>query len=530
MNNLLDIPYDIIIYILEHLNIKDIISLSECSKKSNEICKTVVNEYTINLNISKVSILDNINKFPNIKFIVNIINDDRYITSDINILKNIKYIDNIVHLKLNINKDLYEITIPKNLKKLELFCYEQYNDREDILNSILDMCPDGLLTYLRVYFKLFIDLKSLSYFKDKLYNLKELFLVSNYIENFEFLKDLKLLRKLSIESIENIQEDIISKINDNLIYLKLSNFISNNINSISEKLVNLNILYLDHSSLYNLSTIYLLSNLEDLTIRYNNNLVDISPISRLKKLKSLNLSLCENLTDIYCIRYMTNIEKINLSGTSIYDLEPLKDLKKLKSIDIFDCSGILDISHISNIENIELGFCLNIRDFSILGENVKELSVSNTSISDLSHLINVISLDISYNDNITCIDNLSNLEIIDITHCTNLKDISNLVNIKEITSSSIIYDSIYPFTIAKKIVLTSVNTESVNFSFKLLKNCTDLEILFTNEIDFLYVNKQFDRLVIKGYVNELIIEEDIKSLSVRNINNIININRVNLVI
>ena len=534
MNNILDLPYDIITYILEYLTVKDIVEFSVCNKKTYDISKSIENKYKITLNISKLDILDSIHKFPNIEFDVNIIND-KHITSDFDVLKNLKHINNISYLKIFVNNDLYKITIPKNLKKLELFFFEEYDnndesEEEDILKGILEQCSDGILVNLRLYYKLFIDLESTVYFKEKLYNLQELFLNVNKIESYKFLKYLKLLRNLSIETRENIYEDIIPEINENLIYLKLFNYISDDINSISEKLKNLKILDLVYSTISNLSGIYLLSNLEELSIKYDNNLVDINPISYLKNLKTLNLSSCENVTDIYYIRYMTNIEHIVLSGTSVSNLEPLKDLKKLKSIDIFDCSNVIDISYISEIEEIDLGFCGNITDFSSLGERVKELDVSNTFISDLSRLTNVTSLDISYNDNITDASMLSKVEILDITQCINLRDISNFVNIKEISASNILYDNIYPFTIAKKILLSSVNVDLVNFSFKIFKNCEDLEIFFLNELSELIVDKSFNRLIIKGYINNLILEEDIKSLSVRNVNNIVNIDRSNLVI
>ena len=162
------------------------------------------------------------------------------------------------------------------------------------------------------------------------------------------------------------------------------------------------------------------------------------------------------------------------------------------------------------LEEIDLGFCGNITDFSSLGDRVKELDVSNTFISDLSRLTNVTSLDISYNDNITDASMLSKVEILDITQCINLRDISIFVNIKEITASNILYDNIYPFTIAKKILLSSVNVDFVNFSFKIFKNCEDLEIFFLNELSELIVDKSFNRLIIKGYINNLILEEDIK--------------------
>jgi hypothetical protein len=79
-------------------------------------------------------------------------------------------------------------------------------------------------------------------------------------------------------------------------------------------------------------------------------------------------------------------------------------------------------------------------------------------------------------------------------------------------------------------LLSSVNVDFVNFSFKLFKHCEDLEIFFIKEQSELIVDKSFNRLIIKGYINNLILEEDIKSLSVRNVNNIINIDRANLVI
>jgi hypothetical protein len=201
-----------------------------------------------------VDILNSIHKFPNIEFDVNIIND-KHITSEFDVLKNLRHIDNISYLKIFVNNDLYEITIPKNLKKLDLFFFEEENSededyKDDILKGIIEQCSEGILVNLRLYYKLLIDLESTVYFKEKLYNLQELFLNVNKIESYKFLKDLKLLRKLSIETRENIYEDIIPYINENLIYLKLVNYISDDIKSISEKFKNLEILDLVYYLLY----------------------------------------------------------------------------------------------------------------------------------------------------------------------------------------------------------------------------------------------------------------------------------------
>ena len=67
MNNILDLPYDIITYILEYLTVKDIVEFSVCNKKTYDISKSIENKYKITLNISKLDILDSIHKFPNIK-------------------------------------------------------------------------------------------------------------------------------------------------------------------------------------------------------------------------------------------------------------------------------------------------------------------------------------------------------------------------------------------------------------------------------------------------------------------------------
>ena len=76
------LPDDLIIYILEYLPVKDIISFSKCNRLTNMISKLTKNEHEIKLNISKIGILSQIKTFPNINFKVHLIND-KY--TDINI-------------------------------------------------------------------------------------------------------------------------------------------------------------------------------------------------------------------------------------------------------------------------------------------------------------------------------------------------------------------------------------------------------------------------------------------------------------
>ena len=522
----MDLPDDINLYILEFLSMKDLLNFSIINKKAYNISKRVEKTYDINLNISKLDKIASINKFSNTKFSLNLFNDSILKYPDTKFLSENS---NITKLKLIIDKNFYYIHIPKNLNTLDLFVCDTIENM-DIIRELLYQCSDGMLKYLRIHTNIEYKFLTRELYLNKLCNLEELHLTGKYNNNINFIKEFRHLKKLSLNFYDVIRENDIQYINENILHLYISIYSCENINTIARRFKKLKTLGFCYTTLKDISNIYLLSELEELELKGSNNIVDIKPISYLRNLKILNLNSCENIENIDCLRYMENLEKLTLSCTGVSNLEPLSKLRKLNYLDLFDCFKITDMTYIRNIETLDISNT-NIKDFSCIEEGVKYLSLYMSDISDVSHFNHLKKLDISYNKYVSDLSMLTNLESINIQNCSNIKDISSLVNIKEIKASIIEYEDIYPFTIAKKIVLNMVNTERIDFSFKLFKNCDELDIYFMNHIDELVVDKSFKKLSIDGnLINNLILDENISKLIVNNVNIITNIEKANLVI
>ena len=563
------LPDDLIIYILEYLPVKDIISFSKCNRLTNMISKLTKNEHKIKLNISKIDKLSYIKTFPNINFKVHLIND-KY--NDINIeyierylidydndnyyeeenegneeeidsrskiiykkdnkndnLSILKDLNNISELKLSLNSYEYKLHLPESLEILSISfnisSNEYYNEEEDDINYIIDNLPLKLKSFA---FHIPRDITIKEKYENNAKNLEELSINSNDITDIHNIKQFTNLTYLSIVTNFITDNSIFSYMSNNLVELNLPYYKGDSIDKIIN-LVKLKKLNLKYSSISDIYQIRILENLEELNFEHNTNLVNIFPISFLKNLKKLNLSDCRNLEDISHLKSNTKLQELKLSETKVSDLKHLKNLKDLVLLDLFGCYEITDIKCISHIKNLDLSFCEQIYDFSYLGDN-DELHLSYTEISDVSNLARVKKLDISSCHNIHDISSLVNVESIDIRLSFGITDISMLRNIKEISASYIGYDDLYPFTIAENISIRINDDINEDFSFKIFKNCKTLEIDFTIHNGEIVVDKSFENLTINGNRNVVILNEKVNILRISNIKYILNIENANLVI
>ncbi|MBQ6343560.1 MAG: hypothetical protein IJI41_10590 [Anaerolineaceae bacterium] len=106
-------------------------------------------------------------------------------------------------------------------------------------------------------------------------------------------------------------------------------------------------------------------NLSRLTIA-GENISDISPIFELKNLKEL--SLCNNpIESIEGIEGCTSLESILLIETLVSDISPLYEIDSLKHVELYKCKYLNDISGIEN-------------------SNINYLNLTDSGISEIAHL------------------------------------------------------------------------------------------------------------------------------------------------
>jgi internalin A len=122
-------------------------------------------------------------------------------------------------------------------------------------------------------------------------------------------------------------------------------------------LKNIKNLFIDRSSISDISFIANLDDLEWLSIRSGQNIIDISPITKLKNLHHLELV---NITDISPISDLKSLEHLQLYSDYFFDISPIGELESLKYLTLknlyFDMSYdfIIDLSPISNLRNLEI--------------------------------------------------------------------------------------------------------------------------------------------------------------------------------
>lgn len=256
-------------------------------------------------------------------------------------------------------------------------------------------------------------IKDLSSFSDLIY-LESLYLESDTeIADLSFLKSMKLLESLHIQS---------SKITE---ITELEN------------LNHLNLLQIRESNIENIDAIEDLKSLEFLDFSFNN-IKDLSPLKDLKFLKSIDFSN-NNVEDISVLSEFENLEYLNISSNSVSDISFIAKNFNLKTLVVSE-NKIRNIEVISNFSYLyHLSINDNeINDFEVL-ENLKELNylnVSETKISSLKILNSNVNLKYLLSDNNLIADFSefqmnSQLHFLSLNHC-GIKNLDFIKNQKEI--------------------------------------------------------------------------------------------------
>lgn len=173
-------------------------------------------------------------------------------------------------------------------------------------------------------------------------------------------------------------------------------------------------------------------------------------INKLNRPIYLDFSSCDNLEYIH---YSNNIVSINFSNTkfkwipdnmqsvkflyldncqNISNIDNINKMESLIKLDLSRCWQIKDISPAKHVPVLNVAFCKNIEDFSMLG-NVTHLNLTCTRINELSALRHVRKIILTGCQYITA-DSLTGLKCtyLDISHCYNIKSIPQLTDIKHI--------------------------------------------------------------------------------------------------
>ncbi len=173
-----------------------------------------------------------------------------------------------------------------------------------------------------------------------------------------------------------------------------------------------------------ISPLFSLSHLTELSLNGCLRIQDIKPLKYLMNLRKLDLFRLKRLEDISSLSFLINLTELNLCCCeNIKDIRPLSALGNLTYLDLSCCYELKDISPISflsNLTHLDLGFCKNVQDFSPLN-----------ALTQLTHL------EFSgYNQlkDLSLLSSLSNLNNLNLYDCHNLKDISEIVSLQNLKS------------------------------------------------------------------------------------------------
>jgi Leucine-rich repeat (LRR) protein len=184
------------------------------------------------------------------------------------------------------------------------------------------------------------------------YDSEELLLNNLTLENLEFLKNFKNLKKLHLKN-TSIKSSDITPIQELkcLEYLDLSGSYVLSLNPIAE-LVNLQYLNLSEVKTEDSSAdLSCLTQLEYLSLYKVN--IAIEFVSELKSLKFINLSRNGTIRDITPLEGLTSLEELHIEDVSNFiDFTPIKRLKSLRSIYLRNAS--IDCSILANCEDLQI--------------------------------------------------------------------------------------------------------------------------------------------------------------------------------
>lgn len=102
-------------------------------------------------------------------------------------------------------------------------------------------------------------------------------------------------------------------------------------------------------------------------------------------------------------------------------------LKNIKILNLFESYRITDVSSLINVHTLNLSWCVNIKDFKVLGNgNIQCLDLTHTNITNCENLGNIPNITLDYCHYLKSLKGLTNLDYLSCFCCNNLIDMSTI--------------------------------------------------------------------------------------------------------
>ncbi|KAK7261699.1 hypothetical protein RIF29_28016 [Crotalaria pallida] len=139
-------------------------------------------------------------------------------------------------------------------------------------------------------------------------------------------------------------------------------------------------------------------------------------VQNLQHLKKVDLSNSKNLLELPDFSKATNLEEVELFGCkNLRNVHPsILSLDKLVRLNLFYCKALTSLrsdTHLRSLRDLFLGGCSMLKEFSLTSENMKDLNLNSTAISELP----------------SSIGRLQKLETLTLDHCKSLNNLPNKV-------------------------------------------------------------------------------------------------------
>jgi len=147
--------------------------------------------------------------------------------------------------------------------------------------------------------------------------------------------------------------------------------------------------------------------------------------------KQLSLKI-RNLDDIVDVNHLGNVHSLDLSSCKNITDEGIKNLGKIYKLNLSSCYNITDVNHLRDVHTLILSSCYGITDEGIKHlDKVFNLDLCNTRIRNISNLGNVYNLNLRLCVNILDFSSLGNNHILNLSN-TNIQNVNNLGNVHKL--------------------------------------------------------------------------------------------------
>ncbi|WP_346274604.1 WGR domain-containing protein [Leptospira santarosai] len=200
---------------------------------------------------------------------------------------------------------------------------------------------------------------------------------------------------------------------------------------------------------------------------------NLTGLNRCIKVKRLQIENVSSLETLDGIQGMTQLEKLELNGNiNLTDISALKTLKNLKELKIIGSKNLTDSNTFIHLKNLQLltinDTTFDSWDFISALVSLKELSISNSNINDLSPLSNLKSIRhlwLARNPYIKDLKPLSDLSLLETIRLSGDKEISFFLPLAKLSKLELLVCFENP-----------MSEENILKLKEALPNCKDLSI------------------------------------------------------